>query len=639
MTVSVTEGALNSQLLLYLASMSDAEEQDHYREKAYMLSYVDDDGNAVTFLLDKNTDDSKLPAGFPDDLYDSVQDLKEQGTTLYETLDALDLFAIDSGTRAVLNANGSGAALTGAAAKIQAAAGYYVKYGILIEDGIPESALEKAQGAKGGLSSVLKPITLQPNKKNVLFKQFFRKICGIQITTSVSGVYPRMKVTSILSKSEQTGDNIWYSPFEISLDFRATDYAVCGKDVQDKIQKMAEVTNPDDVFNISQLALDLQTLSTTISPTIQGFDHDVDSFMMTIIRSYFDRLEKAGQTVFGSVVTVKPSTGVKYLFTPKMRNYHVSPRTLDYLIGFGDEKTIPNLGNDNNLQWDSDSSPLIAANNRNNAAIAISASHFLPFITEMVRPALDCLACKIELSVNDPVWKDGFTLSTSYTLLSGKQDFTTTATPGNPHYVYSYCHTYETKDRHYMWQPPIPGPVASMMLKHEYAVQVTGDPGAYDFGGTTLPAFIFDFKITGWLMIDYNTNKDTTGTYFDQTVRMAVGIRIDSQTGNIEFVKQTTVTDNKPAGLPQSKWVKFMTVQHIQKYVSQLVERLDKIMENIQAYSIDGFNRSVNSHIGFVMPGSKTFTFVYDKPGGIAKAITDSGDLYLYGNYVQEVAE
>jgi hypothetical protein len=120
---------------------------------------------------------------------------------------------------------------------------------------------------------------------------------------------------------------------------------------------------------------------------------------------------------------------------------------------------------------------------------------------------------------------------------------------------------------------------------------------------------------------------------------MAVGIRIDSQTGNIEFVKQTTVIDNKPAGLPQSKWVKFMTVQHIQKYVSQLVERLDKIMENIQAYSIDGFNRSVNSHIGFVMPGSKTFTFVYDKPGGIAKAITDSGDLYLYGNYVQEVAE
>jgi hypothetical protein len=59
----------------------------------------------------------------------------------------------------------------------------------------------------------------------------------------------------------------------------------------------------------------------------------------------------------------------------------------------------------------------------------------------------------------------------------------------------------------------------------------------------------------------------------------------------------------------------------------------------LRDYSIETFVNSVNSQIGFVMPGSKTFTFVYDQPGGIVNAITPSGDLYVYGNYVQEVAE
>jgi hypothetical protein len=82
-----------------------------------------------------------------------------------------------------------------------------------------------------------------------------------------------------------------------------------------------------------------------------------------------------------------------------------------------------------------------------------------------------------------------------------------------------------------------------------------------------------------------------------------------------------------------------MSAKHIQKYVKELVGHLKLLMENVQNYSIDEFNRSVNSHIGFVMPGHKTFTFVYDKPNGTVNAITPSGDLYLYGNYVQEVAK
>lgn len=640
MTVSVTEAALNSQLIQYLASISTSENPDNYRVKVYILSYVDEEGKSVMMSVDKATDYSKLPQGFPEDFYGTVKALTEKGSSLYSELDKLDLFNIESGTKAVLNLNGSGGELSGDAEKIQTAVSYYLKYGLLMEDGIPDSILEELLDNKDPSKhdSILKLINLQPNTKNVLFRQYFRNICAVQITTSASGVYPNMQVASTLSKMEQSDDEIWYFPFNISLDFRASDYNSCSEEIRQKIQSMAEVTNPDDVFNISQLALDLQTLSTTMSPTIEGFEHDVDSFLLSCIRSYFDRLDKAGQTVFGSVITTKPASATKYLFTPKMRNYHISERTLDYLIGFGDEKTIPNLGNDINLDWDSDDDPLIAESNRNNAAIAISSVHLLPFISKIIRPALNYLPNKVEVFADDPVWKDHFEVTATSTALNGNPDFTKKAEPGSPFFEYEYSYSDET-GRHLMWQPPLPTPVASLKLKHRYDANVSGAPGSYDFDGTVLPAFIFDFRIKGWLMVDYNTNEGTQGTYFDQTVTMAIGIRIDSQTGNIDFVKGIKTVDNNPSGIPENWWVKFMSAQHIQKYVDTLKEKLKNILSQIEKYSIDEFVKSVDSKIGFVMPGNKTFTFIYDEPDGKINAISESGDLYLFGNYVQELAK
>lgn len=637
MTVSVTEAALNSQLRQYLASISTSEMTNNFKMNAYMLSYTDDDGKAITIFIDKNTNEEKLPEGFPENFYETVKDLKKNGSSLYRELEKLNLFDIKSGTSSLIDIKNP-SKQSGDAEKIQIASGYYLRYAILVEDGIPDGVLSKIldENDSSELDKILKVLTLQPNTKNVMFKQFFRNICGIQLTTTTSGVYPNLKVKTTLSKSEQTSNDIWYFPFHISLDFRAVDYAECGEEIQERIQKMSEVTNPDDVFNISQLALDLKTLSTTISPTIKGFEHDVDDFLISIIRSYFDRLEKAGQTMFGSVITTKPASTTNYLFTPKMRNYHIGPHTLNYLIGFGNEKTIPNIGNDNNLEWDTDSSPLIASNNSNNATIAISSSHLLTFISKMIRPALKYLPNKIEVFADDPVWKDSFKVSSKCTPLKEDPDFSQKSI-NDPNFKYSYSHSDETK-RHFMWQPPLPNPVASLKLKHKYNVEVSGKPSSYDFDGIKLPAFVFDFRITGWLMVDYNTNEGTKGTYFDRTLKMAVGIRIDSQTGNIDFVKKIDKIDNHPSGLPKSWWVKFMSAQHIQDYVKTLVGHLTNIMSDIEKYSIDNFIKSVNSQIGFVMPGNKTFTFVFDKPNGEVNAITPCGDLYMFGNYVQELA-
>lgn len=106
--------------------------------------------------------------------------------------------------------------------------------------------------------------------------QFFRNICGIQLTSTASGVYPNIKVKTTLSKSKQTDNDIWYFPFNISLDFRAVDYANSGEEIQKKIQKMSEVKNPDDVFNISQLALDLTNIMSDIE------NYSIDEFINSV---------------------------------------------------------------------------------------------------------------------------------------------------------------------------------------------------------------------------------------------------------------------------------------------------------------------------------------------------------------------
>lgn len=212
-------------------------------------------------------------------------------------------------------------------------------------------------------------------------------------------------------------------------------------------------------------------------------------------------------------------------------------------------------------------------------------NRILPILTDKVRPVLNYPTCKIEVFADDPTWKDHFTLSSTYTPLLTNPDFQTIATPDNPVYQYSYSYADQTK-RHYMWQPPIPSPVASLRLEHKYNADVNGAFGECDFDGTKLPACIFDFRLTGWLMIDYNTNEGAQGTYFDKTTRMAIGIRIDSQTGDVNFVKQTNIIDNNPSGLPVDWWVKYMSAQHISHYIEELTGHLDGIMSELRDYSI-----------------------------------------------------
>jgi hypothetical protein len=212
-------------------------------------------------------------------------------------------------------------------------------------------------------------------------------------------------------------------------------------------------------------------------------------------------------------------------------------------------------------------------------------NRILPILTDKVRPVLNYPTCKIEISANDPVFKSSFRVSSTYTHLSTNPDFQTVATPDNPVYKYSYSYDDQTKT-HYMWQPPVQSPVATLRLKHKYNADVNGAFGECDFNGTKLPACIFDFRLTGWLMVDYNMNEGTQGTYFDKTTRMAIGIRIDSQTGDVNFVKQTNIIDNNPSGLPVDKCGKFMPAQHISHYIEELTGHLDGIMYELKDYSI-----------------------------------------------------
>lgn len=201
MTASVTESALNSQIRQYLASISTSEKSDNFKIKTYMLSYTDDDGKANMIFIDKNTNEDKLPEGFPDDFYETVKNLKENDSSLYNELEKLNLFDIKSGTSSLVDTKHP-SKQSEDAEKIQIALGYYLRYALLVEDGIPDSVLSRLlnENDSSKLDNILKVLTLQPNTKNVMFKQFFRNICGIQLTTTASGVYPNLKIKTKFRK-------------------------------------------------------------------------------------------------------------------------------------------------------------------------------------------------------------------------------------------------------------------------------------------------------------------------------------------------------------------------------------------------------------------------------------------------------
>ena len=93
MVTAISEKSLNSQMRLYLSGCD-------WDTRIYFLETMNEEtGESIVFMLQKGTDESKIPAEF--ELAETVEELKKQNSCIYDELEKLDLFNVDPGTSIV----------------------------------------------------------------------------------------------------------------------------------------------------------------------------------------------------------------------------------------------------------------------------------------------------------------------------------------------------------------------------------------------------------------------------------------------------------------------------------------------------------------------------------------------------------
>lgn len=628
MTASVSEKSINAQMRAYIASQNDSSK--NWKTTMFILQTTLK-GKSYRFVVDEHSNDNDLPAEFPKKLHERVKNLHEKGSSLYQDLLSMNLFCLENGTQATPeDMEGDKAILKNAASL------YKIKYALYIEDGMPDWALEKlienANVPAFDPDSIVKPFNLQPEKDNVLFRQFFRELQALQINLDVEDD----EIVYTLLKAGQQENGILYFENELSLKFsQLSTNDKLPDDIAEKIKNMKNI-DPDTVFNISQLKMDLKSLSLIFQPKLQGIDHDIDPLVQSAVKEYFDRIEEAGYLVLGHTVTVK-KTQYNYLFKPTVRGFHIGTKTLDYLIGFDDENIEPNMGNLREFPWVSANNPMLCRDITADGAMAISSEFFIPFIAKMAEPLTRRLHVDFIPNVCDGeehvVYK-GFRYKISKKEYSSPQHFTINGSE----LTYTHSHSQKTQKTYY-WVPPIPVMLASTQLYHKYDVKICGKPGSMAIDGVSYPSFNFEIRVMGEMNLYYNESENK-GRYFDKIAILEIGIKLNSD-GKLDFLTQTDIQDQHPGGINFSGWGEFCTFGMIEGLVKNITSQMDSLLNaTLEAAQTDAQNyvKQFNTKAEWFMPGCKTFTYKYDTAANRINAITQSGDFYTFINYVQEQA-
>ncbi len=601
MVAALTEKALNAQLRSYLSTVD-------FSYKAYCLSYGDEKSQTY-FLVDKDTDDDlAIPSDCPDALREQIKKLHERDSSLYKEFELLNIFDRNPG-----EINEREIKL------IDAVDLLFLSFAFYIEDGIPFGIMKKLreEAGKPGFNpdSICRILQLQDNANHVDFYQFFKTLIIVELPVSVVRVGGSYVVKHYLRKTAQQDDNPLSFMFDIELDFFGQKYNKLPDDVKKRIQEMSKVQDPDTVFDISQLVLNLEKLSTVFRPKLDVSNPVMTYIENTLIRGYFDRLEKAHQTIFGHVVIPKLSHNSNYLFEPKRYNFTVSNNTLCYLVMF-DDTPFPIKSPTYPWRWVED-------NETSNGVIVINRDKILTRLLEDFRgTVLQTLRRKAEGRVEGGVYSLTFYYSLNQDESVDSQKFTLNGSE----YTYYYSSGFAT-DTSLVWDPPIPWPMGSGALKMKYELFCNAKPSTLTKDGVTYPSILFSARPLLYLNVTVDSGNNN-GNIYDSTLLLNLGIKVNAD-GSIDFIKDVNLVDNHPGGIDYSGWSQFMTFGMIEDFVKNIKNDLEGFVVDAVNYTKNSFLNAYNVHTGWVMPGNRTFTFKNE-------GFSDFMDFYSYVNYVQE---
>lgn len=585
MVTAITQAACNSQLRQFLSKTT-------VKNSVYYLN----DGNNTYFKVDSETREEDIPDSFPAEFRERVRQIKSTGSSLFKEFEKLKLFEIKEGD------------ITDEVKK--AYYDLYLGYAFLIEDGIPQYMTdkmisEKIKNPDFNPDTLFKVVEFQENGDRVNFNQFFKNLVIVELYEN-RGLH--------FNKVCQPQDESWSFKFDIQMNFFGGSYSNLPDEIKERIRQMSMVQDPDTLFEISQLVLDIQTLSTVVVPVIENVSNKAREIIQTdIITGYFDRLEKAGETIFGHVIIPKPSpVNTRYLFTPKRYTFTVSKNTLNYIIMF-DDGEFPEI---RKFSWN-----WMEQSDVRNGVMCISSEKLLKIVMEVFRTnVLRYLRIKILAELNVGVAKCEY--SASFPIDESEQEQFRTL--DDKTYYYNYEHNSDTGKKSF-YIPPFLG--ADAQFKLCYKLMCIANLGTLVENGVSYPSINFKTCIGSGADFIYDSGH-SDGIYFNKTVDFKVGIKIKSD-GGIEFLTDSSVTDNKPAGIDVSGWSKFCTVGSIADVVDDMKSEMNNILDSFKDDAVDNFAASYNTSTQWVMPGNRTFTYT-------GEGFSTGKDFYSYVNYIQE---
>ena len=562
MVTAISEKALNSQMRLFLTSS-----KCNWETTAYFLETMNEKGDSVLFLLQKGTDESTIPPIF--ELTETIENLKKQNSCIYDELEKLKLFELEPGA-------------TMENPKLAKAMEYCFSFAFHLVDGIPEEVIKYSISKNVNLDEKLQIISLNPEKKSVIFNQFFKAFEIIQLNVQMKGKTVVSRLTKVAQDCSGSNpiESLWSTRALIGVDLRATAHKEIESDeVKKKIESLAKVEDPDSVFDISQLVLNLSTLQTVSPVVIEGISPEVKGRISGFIQEYFERLEKAGQTVFGYMVQPKPEVNkVKYLFTPCSRNFDMSENVLYYLVNLSDghNSNIPSLGNNRDFEW----APLLDNSVSADGVMAISATKFIPLIREKMEPLLPSL-----IMTKHPYVEAGFfkyEVKWDEPEIPKEQYFDIPVdSPWETHWSY----TKEYNQDYQIIYAPIP--VASGKICSKFSIDCLGNPGTAVINDIVYPSYNFAFHFKGWLNYGYDSQSNS-GVYYDHDVLFQVAVKVNAS-GEIEFIRNVVDTDNAPPKIEIHGWSKFCSAGALQGTIDDMCKGMSDTINKLREVAVEKF--------------------------------------------------
>ena len=491
---------------------------------------------------------------------------KEASSEIAEQLEALDLFSIPDDPEK--RTDQQQAALNEAYGKLMLSFGFRAAIGLPTQADV-ENIIDFDTGETG-------------NHTKVRYNMYFKEFSIIQFSTSRSGSF-------VYNQFSQT-DSPWVFQYTVDLGMVGVSQDVLPSDIKEKINNI----DPEQIFSISQLFLDLNTTALINSPSITGVNPETDYYLNTyFLEYYFKQMkEKSGDVILGYSITPQSiSSNKPYLLRPTDFRFYVSPYfengkavpekkklyTLNYIV-ICDNKPFPEL-REINWNWIEEKDYTYI-----NGAMAINKSRIYDFTKQEYTNLLKNLLFDVIAEINVSFTSISFRLGIT-------QDQSTDPTFDDQTYHYSRS----AKDSDTF--VPVWGNVE---MKYDMTAKLKNYQT--DENNSVLECRV---DTVVWMHVNVEGGVSEGNTY-NKTNYYTLTINIDEY-GKLTLTPDVKETDNGTT-FDTSGWSTFL-ISGLEDYLKQVKQNIDNYLTQNKDYWNNQFINRYNNNATWYLPGDGNLIF------------------------------